>query len=113
MTSNGLYKDYNCTVDFAHRSVRLNEASMQLTRKEFDLLAKLVGEHGRIVSRDVLLQEIWGYGPQIRTRTLDVHIRRLRRKLGAYGEMHIETVFGIGYRFQPREEYLDRLAATA
>ena len=48
----------------------------------------------------MLLARVWGYHPDARTRTLDVHIRRLRRKLGAYGDRYIETVFGVGYRFQ-------------
>jgi DNA-binding response OmpR family regulator len=47
------------------------------------------------------LLRVWGYSTQIRTRTLDVHIRRLRKKLGPYAETYIETIFGIGYRFQP------------
>jgi DNA-binding response OmpR family regulator len=44
---------------------------------------------------------VWGYSNEIRTRTLDVHVRRLRKKLGQYSEQYIETIFGIGYRFQP------------
>jgi DNA-binding response OmpR family regulator len=74
---------------------------MKLTRKEYELLALLVENAGEIVSRQTLLLRIWGYGEQIRTRTLDVHIRRLRKKLDGYSEQYIETIFGIGYRFQP------------
>jgi len=54
-----------------------------------------------IVPRHALLLQVWGYGADIRTRTLDVHVRRLRKKLGGYAEQYIETIFGIGYRFQP------------
>ena len=61
----------------------------------------LVQNAGDIVAREDLLQRIWGYSSQIRTRTLDVHIRRLRKKLGQHAELYIETIFGIGYRFQP------------
>jgi DNA-binding response OmpR family regulator len=53
------------------------------------------------VPRGALLLRVWGYGSEIRTRTLDVHVRRLRKKLGEYAEQYIETIFGIGYRFQP------------
>jgi DNA-binding response OmpR family regulator len=74
---------------------------MILTRKEFELLSLLVQNAGEIIPRDALLLRIWGYSAQIRTRTLDVHIRRLRKKLGTYSEQYIETIFGIGYRFQP------------
>jgi DNA-binding response OmpR family regulator len=72
-----------------------------LTRKDYDLLAVLVQNAGDIVPREALLMRVWGYSNQIRTRTLDVHIRRLRKKLGDYAEQYIETIFGIGYRFQP------------
>jgi two-component system phosphate regulon response regulator PhoB len=74
---------------------------MVLTRKEYDLLALLVQHAGEIIPRDALLMQVWGYGSEIRTRTLDVHIRRLRKKLGGYADQYIETIFGIGYRFQP------------
>ncbi len=97
----GLYRDSHCVVDFDHHATWLDDHQVRLTRKEFELLAELVSSAGETVPRDSLLLNVWGYGPQIRTRTLDVHIRRLRRKLGIYGERQIETAFGIGYRFQP------------
>jgi DNA-binding response OmpR family regulator len=74
---------------------------MVLTRKEYALLSLLVQNAGEIIPRDAILWRVWGYCPQVRTRTLDVHIRRIRKKLGIYGEIYIETIFGIGYRFQP------------
>jgi len=67
----------------------------------YALLALLVGNASEIVPRHALLWEIWGYGAGIRTRTLDVHVRRVRKKLGGYADQYIETIFGIGYRFQP------------
>jgi len=72
-----------------------------LTRKEYDLLALLVENAGEIIPRQILLMRVWGYSNEIRTRTLDVHVRRIRKKLGSYSEQYIETIFGIGYRFQP------------
>ena len=62
---------------------------------------QLVQHAGEIIPRDALLLRVWGYGSEIRTRTLDVHVRRLRKKLGGYADQYIETIFGIGYRFQP------------
>ncbi|MEK7404593.1 MAG: winged helix-turn-helix domain-containing protein [Acidobacteriota bacterium] len=76
----------------------------RLTRKERELLALLARHAGEIVPRDVLLMSVWGYGREIRTRTLDVHIRRLRMKLGLHRGRHIETIFGVGYRLQPDRE---------
>jgi two-component system, OmpR family, alkaline phosphatase synthesis response regulator PhoP len=56
---------------------------------------------GKIIPRQVVLMCVWGYSNETRTRTLDVHVLRLRKKLGAYSKQYIETIFGIGYRFQP------------
>jgi two-component system, OmpR family, alkaline phosphatase synthesis response regulator PhoP len=95
------YRDEHLTVDFDRQVAELDSTRMVLTRKEYDLLALLVQHAGQIIPRDVLLQRVWGYGAEIRTRTLDVHVRRLRRKLGAFADQYIETIFGIGYRFQP------------
>src|SRR2546423_15287612 len=97
----GRYEDSHLEVDFARASASLDSRRMVLTRKEFELLSLLVQNAGEIIPRDTLLWRIWGYSTQIRTRTLDVHIRRLRKKLGTYSEQYIETIFGIGYRFQP------------
>jgi DNA-binding response OmpR family regulator len=95
------YRDEHLSVDFDRRLAVLDSERMTLTRKEYDLLALLVKHAGEIIPRDALLLRVWGYGAGIRTRTLDVHVRRLRKKLGTHAEQYIETIFGIGYRFQP------------
>jgi DNA-binding response OmpR family regulator len=95
------YRDEHLAVDFDRRLAVLDSERMVLTRKEYELLALLVKHAGEIIPRQALLLRVWSYGAGIRTRTLDVHIRRLRKKLGAYAEQYIETIFGIGYRFQP------------
>lgn len=71
-----------------------------LTRKEFDLLACLMTRRGRVLTRDRLLEDVWGYEYPGETRTVDVHVRRLRQKLGEPGKDAIETVVGVGYRFR-------------
>ena len=96
-----VYRDAHLEVDFEHRMARLDLQPVPLTRKEYDLLAVLVTNAGEIVRRDALLFRVWGYSREVRTRTLDVHIRRVRKKLGAYSDEYIETIFGVGYRFQP------------
>jgi len=95
------YRDEHLAVDFDHRQAILDSERMFLTRKEYDLLALLVEHAGEIIPREALLFRVWGYGAEIRTRTLDVHVRRLRKKLGSHADQYIETIFGIGYRFQP------------
>jgi len=94
------YIDDHLQIEAALDRVILDKRPMVLTRKEYLLLATLVANEGEIVRRQDLLQKIWGYREDIRTRTLDVHIRRLRKKLGTFGDTYIETVFGVGYRFQ-------------
>jgi DNA-binding response OmpR family regulator len=119
MVNYGIYRDPHFAVDFQRRMAWLDGREMTLTRKEYQLMLELVRHAGEIVPRDVLLKNVWEYGPEIRTRTLDVHIRRLRRKLGDYAESYIETIFGVGYRFQPCREaneamkYAAVLRATA
>jgi DNA-binding response OmpR family regulator len=95
------YRDEHLTLDFEQQAAILDAQRMILTRKEYDLLALLVQHAGEIIPRDALLMRVWGYGADIRTRTLDVHVRRLRKKLGSFADQYIETIFGIGYRFQP------------
>lgn len=85
-----------CVDERAH-SVFVGEQEVQLTLKEYQLLCLLMKNRGAVLTRDVLLENIWGYGNESETRTVDVHIRTLRQKLGAAGAM-IETVRGVGYR---------------
>jgi len=101
VTRSDRYQDPHLEVDFARASASLDSRRMVLTRKEYELLSLMVQNAGEIIPREALLWRVWGYSTQIRTRTLDVHIRRLRKKLGGYSEQYIETIFGIGYRFQP------------
>jgi len=95
------YRDEHLSLDFEKQVAILDSQRMVLTRKEYDLLALLVQHAGEIIPRDALLMRVWGYSSEIRTRTLDVHVRRLRKKLGSYADRYIETIFGVGYRFQP------------
>jgi DNA-binding response OmpR family regulator len=75
---------------------------LDLTYKEFELLKFLAQRPGRVCDRDLLLREVWGYDYYGGTRTVDVHIRRLRAKLGAEHETLIETIRNVGYRLVPR-----------
>jgi DNA-binding response OmpR family regulator len=95
------YQDAHLKIDVADKLALLDSRRLPLTRKEYELLLLLVNNAGQVVPRGVLLMRVWGYGREIRTRTLDVHIRRLRKHLGSDNAPSIETVFGIGYRFQP------------
>jgi two-component system phosphate regulon response regulator PhoB len=95
------YQDEHFAMDFEQRTAAVDSKELVFTAKEYELLALLVRHAGRIIPRQELLINIWSYGPQIRTRTLDVHIRRLRKKLGIHANRYIETIFGVGYRFQP------------
>ena len=92
------YEDGRLTVDFDDMRVTCDGEPIRLTRKEFALLAALARAAGRVATRQQLLDNVWGYEYYGDTRTLDVHIRRLRQKLGTCDEA-IETVVGVGYRF--------------
>jgi two-component system, OmpR family, alkaline phosphatase synthesis response regulator PhoP len=95
------YHDQHLDLDFEHKTALVDAKPLGLTRKEYDLLALLIQNAGEVVTRETLLLRVWGYSNQIRTRTLDVHIRRLRKKLGEHSGVYIETIFSVGYRFQP------------
>lgn len=92
------YEDEGLLVDFEDMRVRCGTADVRLTRKEFALLEHLIKNTGRVATRQQLLDNVWGYSYFGDTRTLDVHIRRLRQKMGDCSG-RIETVVGVGYRF--------------
>ena len=92
------YEDAQLAIDFADMRVTCIDENVKLTRKEFALLTHLIKNAGRVATRQNLLDNVWGYSYFGDTRTLDVHIRRLRQKLGDCGNC-IETVVGVGYRF--------------
>jgi DNA-binding response OmpR family regulator len=89
------------TINEVTYSARMNGRSLDLTFKEFELLKFLAQHPGRVFTRAQLLQEVWGYDYFGGTRTVDVHVRRLRAKLGAENEALIGTVRNVGYRFVP------------
>jgi DNA-binding response OmpR family regulator len=92
------YRDENFEVEFESYVVRYRGQEIRLTHKEFDLFRYLVERAGRVVTRERLLERVWGYDSDVETRSIDAHIRRLRLKLGP-ARNHIETVVGLGYRF--------------
>ncbi len=93
------------TVDEATYTAKVRNRTLDLTFKEFELLKFLAQHPGRVFTRAQLLQEVWGYDYYGGTRTVDVHVRRLRAKLGTEHEALIGTVRNVGYRFvlPPRE----------
>ena len=93
-----VYRGRHLVADFDAVSVTVDGHAVKLTRREFELLRFLVENRNRVISRDRLLERVWGYSKFIETRSVDVHVGRLRSKLGAAGEQ-IETVVGLGYRF--------------
>ncbi len=88
-------------IDEASYTARLRRRTLDLTFKEFELLKFLAQHPARVFTRSQLLQEVWGYDYFGGTRTVDVHVRRLRAKLGAEHELMIGTVRNVGYRFVP------------
>jgi two-component system, OmpR family, alkaline phosphatase synthesis response regulator PhoP len=89
-------------IDAGRREVRVGETEVQLAPKEFDLLWELLDHKGLVLTRDQLLERVWGYTFAGDTRTVDVHVRQLRRKLGEASP--IVTVWGVGYKVAPSKE---------
>lgn len=94
-----ILEQYSLTINKKTREVTYKGNSVELTLKEFDLLLYLMENQTKVVTRDELLNHIWGYDYDGETRTLDMHIRTLRQKLGEDGGACIRTVRGVGYRF--------------
>ena len=93
-----VYAGAHLVADFEAVAISVDGAAVRLTRREFELLRFLVENRNRVLSRDRLLERVWGYDRFIETRSVDVHVGRLRAKLGTAGQQ-IETVVGLGYRF--------------
>jgi len=92
-----IYKDF--TINFSKHQVKAGEMILDLTPKEFLLLKALISANGRVLSRNQLLDQVWGYDYYGDSRTVDVHIRRLRKKLNTWAAL-VETVKGFGYRIK-------------
>ncbi|MGL5084206.1 MAG: response regulator transcription factor [Clostridium sp.] len=102
---NEVFSSGNLKVSFERREVLINNSKVDLTLKEFELLDILIKNRGKILTRDTLLDKIWGYEYIGETRTVDVHIRYIRKKIEVDDKnpKYIETIRGVGYRFNPNE----------
>ncbi len=87
-------------IDSAAYVAYLNGKPLDLTLKEFEILSYLTENHGKVLTRDQLLNAVWGYDYDKDERTVDSHIARLRIKLGEYGAAKLKTVYGIGYKIE-------------
>lgn len=90
-------------IDPVRHLVSIDNKPVRLTATEFKLLFELASKRGRVLTREILLDRVWGYTYEGYARTVDTHIRRLREKLGLFGN-YIETLRGVGYRFREEEE---------
>lgn len=87
-------------IDIPAHKITFNGGALELTVKEHNILVKLAGNTGRIYSREQLLDSIWGVDFIGDPRTVDSHVARLRTKLGTWGETHLKTVYGVGYKIE-------------
>ncbi|MEC9309225.1 MAG: winged helix-turn-helix domain-containing protein [Chloroflexota bacterium] len=94
-----LLKIGDLMIDLDRYEVTLTGRRISLTFKEFQLIALLASNPGRVYSREALLNQLWGYDYLGGTRTVDVHIRRLRSKIEESGHSYLETIWNVGYRF--------------
>ena len=110
-----LIRSGEVVIDETTYTAKLGKRHLDLTFKEFELLKYLAQHPGRVFTRDQLLQEVWGYDYFGGTRTVDVHVRRLRAKLGPEHETLIGTLRNVGYRFvlPPKEPVTDREGVDA
>jgi DNA-binding response OmpR family regulator len=92
------YRDEDWEIEFDAYVVRYQGSEIRLTHKEFELFRYMVERAGRVLTRERLLERVWGWDKEIDVRSIDAHIRRLRIKLGA-ARHHVETIVGLGYRF--------------
>ena len=101
--SEEIFKTNGILINFERREVLISDKKIDLTLKEFELLEILVKNRGKILTRETLLDKIWGYEYVGETRTVDVHIRYLRKKIEVDDKnpKFIETIRGVGYRFNP------------
>ena len=90
-------------IDIDRHHISIKNKPIQLTSTEFKLLLELASKRGRVQTRTILLDRVWGYTYEGYARTVDTHIRRLREKLGPLGN-YIETLRGVGYRFREEKE---------
>lgn len=95
---------HGLTVDRNAHQVFVDGTEIALTVKEFKILLKLIDNLGRVYSREQLLDDIWGFDYFGDTRTVDSHVARLRTKLGDWGNKHLKTVYGVGYKIQESDE---------
>lgn len=102
---NEVFKVGSLKVNFERREVLINDSKVDLTLKEFELLDILIKNRGKILTRNTLLDKIWGYEYIGETRTVDVHIRYIRKKIEEDDKNPklIETIRGVGYRFNSNE----------